>query len=337
MSVWKKLKRDNLKAFLDEISLKAELWIPENINGKWKFAIYDSEKDTNFPENIIDKSVKELFFPKRRTIGTFDTKGKWNLNPIETSTEPRVIMGIRSCDVKAISYRDKVFSENKYNDALYIAERKRTILIGMVCDSMGETCHCTDRGISPDDTENMDLVFSGTEESYLFKQISEKGKGIFHSKYLVETDDVPEKKDWPKDRFKVASPEEMIKMYDDELWEDISDICLTCGACTFECPTCTCFMVSDEKFKDKGERITVWDTCQFSSYSRMAGGHNPRIRNLDRVRNRTLDKFAYSYQRYGVISCTGCGRCVIVCPLKRSFPHIAAELTDKIQKKAENS
>ena len=337
MSEWKKLKRENLKAFLDEISRKTELWIPENINNKWEFAKYDSEKDTNFPENIIDKSAKELFFPKRRTIGTFDTKGKWNLNPVEPGTEPRVILSIRSCDVKAISYMDKVFTENKYKDALYLAERKRTILIGMVCDFMGETCHCTDRGISPDYTENMDLVFSGTEKDYLFKQISEKGKGIFHSKYLAETDEVPVKKDWSKDRFKVASPEEMIKMYDDELWEDISDICLTCGACTFECPTCTCFLVSDEKFKGKGERITVWDTCQFSSYSRMADGHNPRTRNMDRVRNRTLDKFAYSYQRYGMISCTGCGRCVLVCPLKRSFPHIAAKLTDKIQKKAANS
>ena len=171
------------------------------------------------------------------------------------------------------------------------------------------------------------------KDGFNFQQITEKGSRILASELLQDTDEKYTAPDWPKGRFEVASPEEVLATYHDEFWDDASDICLTCGGCTFTCPTCLCFLVADEKFTGKGERVTVWDTCQFSAYSRMAGGHNPRDNNTARVRNRTLDKFGYSKQKFGRTSCTGCGRCVIICPLKRSFPHIAKNLTEAIRKK----
>jgi ferredoxin len=244
-------------------------------------------------------------------------------------------MGLHACDATGIEYLDKVFMLNDYQDELYIAERERTTLIGHICREMGTYCHCTDRGFSPDDEANFDVVFTEIANGLIFKAITEKGEKILHSKLLVDTDVTPPKKDWEKNRYPVASPEEIMKTYYDDFWQEMSDICLTCGSCTFECPTCVCFLISDEKHQGKGERVTVWDSCQNRSYSRMAGGHNPRKQNRDRVRNRTLDKFAYSSRKFGKISCVGCGRCIINCPLKRSFPQLAVKLSEYINTKKE--
>jgi ferredoxin len=337
MSDWKKLTLSDLNKFLEELSSGFELWIPEKAKQKWIWDIYDKTDEVQFPPNIINESVKALFFPKRRPIAEFDLKKKWSVKQVEINTTPRVIMGLRSCDVEGIDYMDRVFLHSGYTDEIYKGERERTLIIGMICDEMGEHCHCTDRMSSPDKTEGMDIIFKRVPDGFLFRQITEKGSDIMNSGLLIDTDEIYEAPVWPSGRFEVAAPEDVLDTYDDEFWNDASDICLTCGGCTFSCPTCLCFLVADEKFKGKGERVTVWDTCQFSAYSRMAGGHNPRDNNAARVRNRTLDKFGYSERKYGRTSCTGCGRCVIICPLKRSFPYIARNLTERIKEKKAGS
>lgn len=330
---WMKLKHENLDDFLSGLREKAKLIIPRKEEGDWKWGIYqESDVVEDFPPSLIDESVKKFFFPKRRPIGEFETDEEWSLSPVDRPEKKRIIMGIHPCDMAGIEYMDQVFLESDTKDELYAAERDRTVLIGMYCDEMEENCHCTDRNINPQTSESMDIVFTTTEDGYLLNSISEEGKEILESvsMYLNKTDDKPEEEEWPEGKYEVAPPEELLNSYNDEIWEEFADICLTCGACTFACPTCTCFLITDEKSDGEGERVTVWDSCQFSSYSKMSSGHNPREMNSDRIRNRTLDKFAYSYERHGKISCTGCGRCVNVCPLDRSFPQIASTISEKI-------
>jgi sulfhydrogenase subunit beta (sulfur reductase) len=329
---WKKIKTNDMKEFLSRLAEDRDVYVPYEIGGRWQFAKYDPAKDLAFPLNIIDVSVKSLFFPKRRAIAEYHEGEQWNLTPVEVPDRPRVIVGVRACDVAGLLYVDRVFLGGPHKDVLYEAERKRTTLIGMICDEMGPHCHCTDRGLAPDSTDGMDIMFTRVKDGYLFKPLTDKGKHLFGGTVLHDTKEKPDKRTWPKDKYPIASPDEFMEMYNDGIWHELSDICLTCGACTYECPTCVCFLVSDERYKGKGERVTVWDSCQLTSYARMAGGHDTRKTPASRVRNRTLDKFCYSHKRYGRISCTGCGRCVIVCPINRSFPDVAALLTKKIRK-----
>lgn len=330
---WKKLKADDMKEFLSRLAKDMDVYVPYESGGRWQFEKYDAERDLTFPPHLIDVSIKSLFFPKRRPIARYHEGEQWDLKPVPTPDEPRVIVGVRACDVAGLLYVDKVLLDGKHKDVLYEAERQRTVLIGMVCDEMGPLCHCTDRGLAPDSTDGMDIVFFKVKDGYVLNALTDKGKSILKHPALKDTTEEPKKRTWPKDKYPIASPDEFMEMYTDTLWHELSDICLTCGACTYACPTCVCFLVSDERYGGRGERVTVWDSCQLTSYARMAGGHDTRKTPASRVRNRTLDKFAYSHKRYGRISCTGCGRCVIVCPIKRSFPDVAAVLTEKIQKR----
>lgn len=332
-NAWKKLKTTDMQKFLSHRVKDAEIYVPYKKDGKWEFSEFDAEKELDFPPNIIDVSVKPLFFPKRRPIAEYHEGEQWNLTPAQLPNRPRVIIGVRACDVSGLLYVDKVFLEGPHKDTVYEAERKRTTIIGTVCDEMGPHCHCTDRGLAPDNTDGMDGVIVREKDGYLLRALTDKGAQFLTDALLKETKEKPAKQTWARDKFPIATPDEFMDMYNDSIWHELSDICLTCGACTYECPTCVCFLVSDERYGGKGERVTVWDSCQLTSYARMAGGHNTRKTPASRVRNRTLDKFAYSHKRYGRISCTGCGRCVIVCPINRSFPDVAAVLTERIRKK----
>lgn len=333
MSKWHKLKTADLRGFLSQLAGKWEVWVPYRNDGKWEFGPYDEEKDLDFPDSIIHVSAKGLLFPKRRPLATYDEESTWSVKGVAPSDKPRIIMGLHPCDAAGIEYMDKVFLKSEHKDTLYEAERSRTVLVGMLCGKMEENCHCTDRGLSPDSSKGMDVVYTKTKEGYLFQSMTEKGEPLLQSNYLKTTDEKSEKKEWPRGKYAIASPEEFMEIYDDSIWHELSDICLTCSICTYACPTCVCFLVADEKFKGKGERVTIWDSCQLRSYSRMAGGHDTRKTPASRVRNRTLDKFAYSHLRYGQISCTGCGRCVMVCPLKRSFPQLGARVSERIRNK----
>ena len=101
----------------------------------------------------------------------------------------------------------------------------------------------------------------------------------------------------------------------DELWDALSIKCLNCGTCTFLCPTCYCFDIEQENRNKKGVRFRCWDSCMFSEYTQMAGGHNPRPTKRDKVKNRFMHKLAWFEQRYGKKLCVGCGRCIEKCPV----------------------
>ena len=109
--------------------------------------------------------------------------------------------------------------------------------------------------------------------------------------------------------------EKLDKIFENELWKNISLKCLGCGICTFQCPTCHCFDIQDETTITNGARVRVWDTCMNPEYTLHASGHNPRPARMNRTRNRVYHKFNYYPKNYNVIACVGCGRCISDCPV----------------------
>ena len=123
----------------------------------------------------------------------------------------------------------------------------------------------------------------------------------------------------------------------DELWDAMSIKCLNCGTCTFVCPTCYCFDIDQENRNKEGVRFRCWDSCMFSEYTEMAGGHNPRPEKKDRVRNRFMHKLNYFEDRYGKMLCVGCGRCVEKCPVSLDITVLIDTVNALAEKEAANA
>ena len=79
-----------------------------------------------------------------------------------------------------------------------------------------------------------------------------------------------------------------------DFWQRLTENCISCGFCTYGCPTCHCFNIHDEMRGDReGERLRSWDACMFHLYTQETSGHNPRPTLAHRYRNRINHKFSY--------------------------------------------
>ena len=112
-------------------------------------------------------------------------------------------------------------------------------------------------------------------------------------------------------------PSIMELSWDNPLWEELGEKCLSCGACTIVCPTCPCFNVFDEinLKQTEGRRIRQWDSCMFREYSMVAGGHNFRESRAERLKLRFTHKLQAFVGKFGEPACVGCGRCIDTCPV----------------------
>ena len=54
--------------------------------------------------------------------------------------------------------------------------------------------------------------------------------------------------------------------FESPYWREVSRTCLTCGICSYLCPTCHCFDIVDEGYL----RVRCWDTCSSDTFTSMA-------------------------------------------------------------------
>jgi ferredoxin len=114
--------------------------------------------------------------------------------------------------------------------------------------------------------------------------------------------------------------------FDSPQWEELARACLGCGACTYLCPSCHCFDITDEitgQSPLRGERVRTWDNCQFPDFTMHTSGHNPRDTLGARLRQRVAHKLLYFVENHNMQQCTGCGRCITHCPVGIDFVKVA--------------
>jgi NAD(P)H-flavin reductase/formate hydrogenlyase subunit 6/NADH:ubiquinone oxidoreductase subunit I len=111
-----------------------------------------------------------------------------------------------------------------------------------------------------------------------------------------------------------AVAEGLRRRFSDPLWERAARSCLSCGTCAFVCPTCHCFDLQDEIHGSEGVRQKNWDACALPLFTLHTSGHNPRPDQPSRWRQRLSHKFNYYPEKFGRTLCTGCGRCIRLCP-----------------------
>ena len=207
----------------------------------------------------------------------------------------------------------------------------------MSCQSTYAGCFCTAVGGGPADKEGSDVLITELDNGYFIEAITDKGKEILqqaaaesgagHEAEALKKQEAVRAR--VKDPFCANGKPEISKdlFESDEFWEEELSKCVSCGACTYLCPTCYCFNITDETTFEKGERIRSWDGCMYNHFTLEASGHNPRPTKFQRFKNRVGHKFLFYPEKYnGVIACCGCGRCIRFCPMSVDISEIVSKL-----------
>jgi len=250
-----------------------------------------------------------------------------------------VLFGVRPCDAHSYVLLDMLFDQEKYKDTFYIDKREKTIVISLACiHPPYTTCFCTSVDGSPVASEGADILLTEIGTDYLAEFITAKGEKLLS--YFAEAPKADEKAlaakqaiaEKASQEIKSHIPVKAIKPildvnFEHPFWNTIHQKCLACGTCTYLCPTCHCFDISDEVKKNDGIRLRNWDSCMFPLFTKETSGHNPRTSQKERWRQRAMHKFKYFVDNFNAIACVGCGRCVMYCPVNIDIRKIVEDIS----------
>ena len=257
--------------------------------------------------------------------------------------EPTILFGCRPCDARGFVVLDRPYMQGKFKDPYYTARREATLIITQACPTAQASCFCNWVGSHPADSEGSDVLFTalpaGQGGGFVLEGVSDKGRALLDAAGFADGEDkkpalaaahqtaadaLPPPSGLEDIPAKVAA-----RFTDEAFWIKETVKCLSCGACTYLCPTCQCFTITDEGTSLEGRRLRSWDSCMSPQFTLETSGHNPRDAKYKRMRNRVSHKFSYYPQSYeGAYSCVGCGRCVVSCPVSLDIRHMVKAAVD---------
>jgi sulfhydrogenase subunit beta (sulfur reductase) len=251
---------------------------------------------------------------------------KENVTAVNHENRPVAIMGAPNCDVMALALLDKIYLDPDYYDPAYGERRERTTIITSDCFSIQEHCHCTSYGIEPKGNEHSDLSVALIEDQLILTVFNKKGESFVEKLGIKVTVDPGKQllellenkhqevvKLLARQNEGLPDTEETGKLIvanGEDVWKKYARDCVSCGACSAICPSCSCFLLID---KPGFQKIRQLDTCQYPGFERVAGGEDALGPLPERFKNRYLCKYVWKPKNYGLKACTGCGRCIETC------------------------
>jgi len=342
------LKSNALPALLEALAKNARVVAPIKTNGVVQFQPWRPGQEVELDVLLAKQSPKEFVFLQTETYlrfaydkiipeeGATGPDGEPALPQQTIQVEPQneapaqAIFGLRPCDARGFAQMDRVFGGygGFYYDPLYNARREATTLLAVTCNNPRSTCFCTAIGGCPAGQESVDALFTEIEGGFVVEPLTKKGEAAMAAAGGLLTDatdgqvsaanetkleatgkvDVPFTLDGVRDA--------LHDNIEDPRWRDLAMRCISCGTCTYVCPSCYCFSVNDEIVETKGERYRCWDNCFNPLYTEETSGHNARAEKVKRFRNRFSHKFWYYPDKYDSLLCSGCGRCIMNCPTR---------------------
>ena len=295
---------------------------------------------------------KSVIFPQAERIMsyTYDRAARRAEIVRDDHVRPKALVGLRACDLTGLLCLDRFFLGQEFVDEVYRDHRKKLFVVANSCVRPFPQCFCVCTDSGPAAREGYDVNLTEAGDDYLFEAGSVKGEVL--ARRLGLKDAGP-----GAAALKARIGEAAVARFDAEatqnkawisrvmnrvttgfvsndIWEYIGDQCFECGACSFVCPTCSCFNIEDVAARSgQTDRLRSWDSCSYEGYTRMAGDHNPRQPVEDRRNKRFFCKLSYSQSRkYLRPGCVGCGRCVRVCPGDIGMSNVVTYIRREIAK-----
>jgi len=337
----KKVSKKDIAQLLKTWSQQFNVLAPSRDSGVAAMAEWDG-KDTSFLDWYRNTVVppKASFLPPMEAMFRFrkDEEG-YQIEPPAKNGQKQLLFGIRPCDARAMAILDMTF-EDAYKDPYYLEKRKKAVLVGLGCTNPCESCFCTSMGTSPTDPTNVDLMLIDIGDHFLIEEVTAKSKELIAKtsglKEATKNDEANAEKARETAYNKVSRKldtegikDKLLESFDDEgFWEKVAAKCISCGICTLLCPTCYCFDINDELVKGEGTRFRSWDSCGFSLYTKMPM-ENPRQEKWRRVRQKVCHKYEFYPMAFDVIACTGCGRCIRLCPVNWDITQVIESVPAK--------
>lgn len=334
---------------MDKTILKSELmpWL-RSLSGRYRVigpvkqdegpALYrdiDSDSEIMLENTDWTMSPREYLLPQEEQL--FSVRGKDDEQQVmepERDARPVVLAGLRACDAGAIQVLDNVYLNGQFRDPYYAARREVLILVGTVCTEARWSCFCTSVGNPVEWLNTLDVTLTDIGERVLIQSRTKAGDALLtganftdaaEADKLMAAEILQQLAETPMQPFAGKDIAAALD-WDHPVWAEIGMRCLACGICNYLCPSCSCFDIQDEVVSaDCVERFRCRDTCQFSDFTRMGAGHNPRAAQMPRSRQRIMHKFKYQPEQFGLYGCTGCGRCIEACPVNIDIRRVLEE------------
>jgi sulfhydrogenase subunit beta (sulfur reductase) len=287
-----------------------------------------SPKPVFFPaEELIWRGRRsgEVFAVSEHGLGGTGTGDVAGTEP----AAPYALLGVRSCDLKALAIHDVVLLGRDHTDVRYDARRAGAFIVAVTCTDPGGTCFCASTGTGPRPDAGYDLALTELLDDgphrFLVEVGTPRGAEVLAD---VSTGEAPEADVQAADDVTAWSAAHMGRTLDTEglkdvlyantenpRWDDVASRCLACTNCTLVCPTCFCTSVEDvaDLTGDVAERHRVWDSCFNEDFSFIHGG-SVRPETRSRYRQWMTHKHASWVDQFGMSGCVGCGRCITWCP-----------------------
>ncbi|MBS3947020.1 MAG: 4Fe-4S dicluster domain-containing protein [Dethiobacter sp.] len=332
-----KLNKDKLADFIATLPGK-KVYGPKKSGETLKYAPVTGAADLCLTAANTTVPPKSVVFPQTETLLRFEL-GTTDIKTPGQESET-VLLGVRPCDARAMTIVDNVFSWG-VEDPYYLERRAKITLVGLACLEPCANCFCTSVGGGPASKEGLDVLMTDLGDSYLLDVLTEKGENLCQSASGLLINATGEDQEAAEKLHEKAAsqisrhtdpagiPAKLPHLWESLLWDTVSASCLGCGICTYLCPTCHCFDMQDETEGSESRRCRTWDSCMFSEYTLHASGHNPRPTRRERTRNRINHKYSYFVDKFNVIACVGCGRCINLCPVNIDLLDILSKVGEE--------
>jgi sulfhydrogenase subunit beta (sulfur reductase) len=323
--------RDGVVVFQPDISVQQ---LPRGIVDHQAPGTYRLEKgdeDACFGYVLGPYSLKNRLHPPRIRLWKARLEGQgFTVEDPGHRVSKQAFLGVRACEIAALSLWDKVLGCEDHGDPRYRARRKHLFLVAVNCTRPGGTCFCASMGTGPRVEAGFDILLTEIPHQkgplFVAEVGSEAGKEVMAGLSLRRAKEahtalaarlVREAAGRMGRTVDVGRLGDLfLTHFDHPHWDDVARRCLTCGNCTLVCPTCFCITHVERNDLEgrRAERRRVWDSCFVGEFSYIHGG-NIRASEKSRYRQWLTHKLSTWIGQFGSPGCVGCGRCITWCPV----------------------